>query len=109
VEHSFSQVIDWFWKLSDMEKTEAYEHRFGTRVASVHGLAIVGRDQYMEPRERARLKWRREHTVVASKKVSVITFDQLLSDLNYRLNRFPEAARADAQEFHRSLLHVFID
>lgn len=97
VEHGFSQVIDWFWKLSDMEKTEAYEHRFGTRVASVHGLVIVGRDQYMESREKARLKWRQEHTVVASKKVSVITFDQLLSDLSYRLNRFPEAARVDAQ------------
>lgn len=97
VEHGFSQIIDWFWKLSDMEKTEEYEHRFRTRVASIHGLVVVGRDEHMDPREKARLRWRQDNTVIASKKVSVITFNQLVSDLNYRLNRFPEAARADAQ------------
>lgn len=98
LEHGFSQIVDWFWKLSDMEKTAEYEYRFGTRVASFHGLLVVGRDQHLESREKARLHWRQDNTVVASKKISVITFDQLASDLRYRLNRYGEAARAVVDE-----------
>jgi hypothetical protein len=95
LEHGFSQVLDWFWKLSDMEKSDDYENRFGVRHAAIHGLVVVGRDQHLQPREKARLKWRQDHTIVHSKKVSVITFDQLARDLRYRLSRYPEAAKVD--------------
>ena len=95
LEHGFSQVVDWFWKLSDNEKSDDYEHRFGTRHAAIHGLVVVGRDQNLEPREKARLRWRQDHTIVHSKKVSVITFDQLVKDIKYRLSKYPAAARAD--------------
>lgn len=95
LEHGFSQVLDWFWKLSDMEKSDDYENRFGARHVAIHGLVVVGRDQILEPREKARLKWRQDHTIVNSKKVSVVTFDQLARDLRYRLSRYPEAANAD--------------
>jgi hypothetical protein len=95
LEHGFSQVLDWFWKLSDTEKSDDYENRFGARHVAVHGLVVVGRDQTLQPREKARLKWRQDHTIVHSKKVSVITFDQLARDLKYRLSRYPEAAKVD--------------
>ncbi|MDC7704056.1 Shedu immune nuclease family protein [Vogesella indigofera] len=95
LEHGFSQVLDWFWKLSDMEKSDDYENRFGARHVAIHGLVVVGREQTLKPREKARLKWRQDHTIVHSKKVSVITFDQLARDLNYRLSRYPEAAKVD--------------
>ena len=95
LEHGFSQVLDWFWKLSDMEKSDDYENRFGARHVAIHGLVVVGREQNLEPREKARLKWRQDHTIVHSKKVSVITFDQLIRDLRYRLSRYPEAAKVD--------------
>lgn len=95
LEHGFSQVLDWFWKLSDMEKSDDYENRFGARHVAIHGLVIVGRDQTLLPREKARLKWRQDHTIVQSKKVSVITFDQLARDLNYRLSRYPEVAMVE--------------
>lgn len=95
LEHGFSQVLDWFWKLSDMEKTDEYENRFGARHVAIHGLVVVGREQTLKLREKARLKWRQDHTIVHSKKVSVITFDQLARDLKYRLSRYPEAARVD--------------
>jgi len=95
LEHGFSQVLDWFWKLSDMEKSDDYENRFGARHVTIHGLVVVGRDQTLLPREKARLKWRQDHTIVHSKKVSVITFDQLARDLRYRLSRYPQAAKAD--------------
>lgn len=95
LEHGFSQVVDWFWKLSDMEKTDEYENRFGARYVTVHGLVIVGREQNLQPREKGRLRWRQNHTVVHSKKVSIITFDQLVRDLKYRLSIYPEAAKVD--------------
>lgn len=95
LEHGFSQVLDWFWKLSDMEKSDDYENRFGARHVAIHGLVVVGREQSLQSREKARLKWRQDHTIVHSKKVSVITFDQLARDLKYRLSRYPEAAKVD--------------
>ena len=42
LEHGLSQMIDWFWKLADYEKTDEYEHRFGVRHATMHGLVVVG-------------------------------------------------------------------
>lgn len=92
VERGISQLIDWFWKLSDVEKSDAYEARFGTRRASIHGLLVVGRDQPLEPREKARLRWRQDHTVVNSKKLAIVTYDQLLADLKYRLQRYSAVA-----------------
>lgn len=95
LEHGFSQVLDWFWKVSDMEKSDDYENRFGARHVAIHGLVVVGREQTLQPREKNRLRWRQDHTIINSKKVSVITFDQLAHDLRYRLSRYPEAARVD--------------
>ena len=95
IEHGFSQVIDWFWKLGDFEKSDDYEHRFGVKRASFHGLVVVGRNEKLSDREKGRLKWRQDHVVVDSKKVSVVTFDQLAADLDFRLTRYPLAAKID--------------
>lgn len=78
-----------------MEKSDDYENRFGARYVAIHGLVVVGREQTLQPREKVHLKWRQDHTIVHSKKVSVITFDQLARDLKYRLSRYPEAAKVD--------------
>jgi len=91
LEHGFSQVVDWFWKLDDMQGTVDFEQRFGTRAAAIHGLLVVGRDQTLESREQARLRWRQDHTIVNSKRISIITYDQLASGLGYRLRRYPTA------------------
>lgn len=92
LEHGFSQVVDWLWKLSDLEKSVDFENKFGTRQAAFHGMVIVGRDQALALREQNRLKWRQDHTVVHSNKVSILTFDQLARDLAYRLATYPMAA-----------------
>ena len=91
VEHGLSQVIDWFWKLADSEKSDDYEYRFGTRHANVHGMVIIGRDQNLTEREKRRLEWRQRHTLVHSSKLMIVTFDQLVRDLRYRVQRFPGA------------------
>jgi Domain of unknown function (DUF4263) len=95
IEHGFSQVIDWFWKLEDQEKSDDYEHRFGSRHATTHGLVVVGRDDGMAPREVARLKWRQDRVVVHSKKISVVIFDGLERDLRYRLSLYSQSAKID--------------
>jgi hypothetical protein len=97
LEHGFSQIIDWFWKINTIENSHDYKYRFGSASdeVEIHGLLVIGRDQHLEAREKARLKWRQKHTIVHSKKISVMTFDQLARDLRYRLLRYPQAAKAD--------------
>jgi len=95
IEHGFSQIIDWFWKLEDQEKSDDYEHRFGAKHATMHGLVVVGRDDSLGPREVARLKWRQDRVVVHSKKVSVVTFDELERDLRQRLSRYSQSVKID--------------
>jgi hypothetical protein len=77
LEHGFSQIIDWFWKINDMETSRDYSHRFGGDCdeVDIHGLLVIGRDQHLEPREKARLKWRQKHTIVHSKKIKNIRYD----------------------------------
>ncbi|MBN1804604.1 MAG: DUF4263 domain-containing protein [Sedimentisphaerales bacterium] len=86
LEHGFSQVLDWFWKLSDQSITEDFEHRFGSRNAKFHGLVVIGRSQHLNKREKSRLSWRQDHLLCDSKYIEVITFDDLAEDLEFKLN-----------------------
>jgi hypothetical protein len=95
VERGLSQVVDWFWKLSDLEKSVDFENKFGTRHPTFHGMVIVGRDQELGLREQSRLKWRQDYTIVDSKRVRIITFDQLARDLGYRLTNYLVAATSE--------------
>lgn len=92
LEHGFSQVIDWFWKLEDLKRTDDFEHKFGAKEATFHGLLIIGRAEMLSEREKKRLRWRQDHVVVNSNKVSVKSFDQVLTDLEFRLKIYTEAA-----------------
>jgi hypothetical protein len=62
--------------------------RFGKRSIEYMGTLVVGRDHHLKPGERFRLDWRRGHVVVDSRKIQGVTFDELLADLLYRLNRY---------------------
>ena len=63
-EHGFSQIIDWFWKLSDMKKTDDFRNKYGIGHIRYFGLLIIGRDSYLTSEEVERLKWRLENIVV---------------------------------------------
>jgi len=92
LEHGVSQIIDWFYKLDDMEKTDEFEARFGARTIKFIGLLIIGRSEALAPRELRRLAWREERTVVNSKHIRCLTFDQLAAVLAQRLkNSLPTA------------------
>jgi Domain of unknown function (DUF4263) len=94
-ERGFGQIIDWFYKLADTEKTDEFENKFGARKIDPMGILIIGRSQFLEPREEKRLQWRQKFVLVNSQRVLCLTFDQLLEDLEFRLRRYPQAAAVD--------------
>jgi Domain of unknown function (DUF4263) len=94
-EKGFSQIIDWFWKIDDLERTDDFENRFGARRIDYIGILVIGRNDYLEPREKKRLVWRQEHLVLNSKHVYCVTFDDLYSDLLFRINKYYRLPETD--------------
>jgi hypothetical protein len=93
-DHGYSQIIDWFGKLRDMEKSDDFEARFGARSINFMGTLVIGRDQFLEPGERQRLDYRRRHVIVDSRKIQCVTYDELLEDLAFRLEQYGSAGPA---------------
>ena len=93
-DHGFSQVVDWFYKLQDLTQTATMEARFGRRALDYTGVLVIGRDQHMSTGEHDRLRWRREHVIVNSKRIVCVTYDELLGDLTYRLDWYGPAIHA---------------
>ena len=93
-EHGYTQVVDWFYKLDDLAGTAELEARLGGRSVDYTGVLVVGRDQHMDAGESSRLRWRRERTIVISKRIVCVTYDQLHDDLTFRLDMYAEALKA---------------
>jgi len=91
LEHGFSQIVDWFFKLRDQNSTTEFENRFGSRELNVMGLLILGRREELSLREMRRMKWRETHVIVDSKTVYFRTFDDLFDQLTVRIDRFQSA------------------
>jgi hypothetical protein len=87
-------VVDWFDKLQDLTQTATMEARFGRRAIDYAGVLVIGRDQHMSTAEHERLRWRREHVIVNSKRIVCVTSDELLGDLIYRLDWYGPAIHA---------------
>ncbi|MFC1998792.1 Shedu anti-phage system protein SduA domain-containing protein [Chloroflexota bacterium] len=94
-EHGFSQIVDWAYKLSDVEKNDEFVARFGSSHIDSGGLLVVGRDAFLEPPEVRRLEWRRRHVVVNSLPVLCLTYDELYKDMIRKMHMFSAAAEAD--------------
>ena len=95
-EHGFSQIVDWIYRLSDAEKSNAFEDRFGTRSIDAMYILAVGRSAFLSEPECRRILWRERHVVVHSQKIRCMTYDQLLAELDLISEIYPEAAMADA-------------
>lgn len=80
----FSQIVDWFWKLSELQHTPDFAREFGP-AGNFVGVLVVGRSADLSPREMARLHWFRHNVLVNSKRIYCCTFDELYSDLLERL------------------------
>jgi Domain of unknown function (DUF4263) len=94
-EKGFSQIVDWFWKLDDLKKTEDFENRFNPRAIDYMALLIIGRNEYLEPREKKRLAWRQQNLLVNSKHIYCLTFDELYDDLLFGLDKYRLAPKVD--------------
>ncbi len=92
-EQGYSQLIDWFCKLSALTDTPDMEATLGKRSISYAGVLVIGRDHFLSPAMRLRLEWRREHIVVGSKKIVCLTYDQLFTEFSDRLDLFASAAK----------------
>ncbi len=92
-EHGFSQLVDWAFKVHDMEKSvDTFEAKFGTRITDFMSMLVIGRDSFLETCELNRLKWRCHNVVVDSQQVRCMTYDQLLLEMEYAVNTYPAAA-----------------
>ncbi|MGP0063107.1 MAG: Shedu immune nuclease family protein [Isosphaeraceae bacterium] len=92
-EHGYSQIIDWFYKLDDMRRSNDLIARFGSPYVTYSGFLIIGRDQYLKAGERERLAWRRANVVVGSQRIACVTFDGLVEKLESRLATFRDAEK----------------
>lgn len=72
-ERGYSQLVDWFYKLDSMQGTRDMEERFGRREIRYDGVLVIGRNEFINPAERARLSWRQECIVVNSRHILVYT------------------------------------
>ena len=86
LEHGFSQIVDWFCKLRQIHESQTCEDIFGGRTPNYVGLVVIGRECALKDQEKARLRWRRDHTLVNSKHVHVVTFDDIYTFLDQRLH-----------------------
>ena len=87
-EGAYSQLSDWLWKLEDKRSTADFLNTFGNRRATFQGLIVIGKGMNLAPQEIDRLKWRMDRTMIDSNAVSVVSFEELADDLDYRLTTF---------------------
>lgn len=85
LEHAFSQIVDWLWKLEDMRVTNDFEHVFGRRNVTFTGLIVIGKNMTLSAQEESRLKWRQDKVLIDSKGVSIIAYDDFLRDADHWL------------------------
>lgn len=87
-EHGYSQIVDWFHILNNMEDNAEYEARFGYRKINYQGVLIVGRSEFLRKGnhdEYNRLFWRSNEVIVNSKRIYCYTYDELYEKLKARV------------------------
>lgn len=82
------QLADWFWTLDKYTESSDFEDKFGCRNIHYIGLLIIGRDKFIQPTEEKRWFWFQDSLQINSKKIICLTYDQLLNDLQNRLNMY---------------------
>lgn len=95
-EHGYSQIIDWSYKLEEMEKLDIFEDRFGSRSIDSFSMLVIGRSKFLTEQEKRRMKWREKHVVVRSQQVRCFTYDDLLAELKELVGMAPLAYDAES-------------
>lgn len=87
-EGAYSQIIDWLWKLEEKRSTSDFSNTFGNRRATFQGLIIIGKDMNLSQREKDRLKWRMDRTMIDSNAISMVSFNDLAEDFDHWLKTY---------------------
>lgn len=88
-DHGYSQIIDWFWKLNDLARSDSLRARFNhANSIEYSGLLVIGRSKGLKELENQRLIWRRTKVVVDSRRIQCVTFDELHEDLVGKLKSY---------------------
>lgn len=87
-EGAYSQLVDWLWKLEDKRSTSDFTNTFGSHSAKFQGLIIIGKGMKLSAREKDRLKWRCDRTLIDSNSISVVSFEELADDLDYWIKTY---------------------
>ena len=88
-EHGYSQIVDWFHILNNMQDNAEYEARFGCRKINYHGILIVGRSSFLRKGnhdEFNRLTWRKNQVIINSKRILCYTYDELYEELKRKVD-----------------------
>lgn len=85
-EHGFSQVVDWYYRIDDLQRSHRYHEHFGADQVAFEGILVIGRDKFVSAAGcEERLEWRKTKTNIDSRHLYVLTFDRLFQELQGRL------------------------
>ena len=84
LEHGYSQIVDWFYKIS-IQSNREIKDRFDVDEIDYYGILIIGRNSYLDATLRYRLAWRSNNLELLTKKINILTFDDLLEMFKIKL------------------------
>jgi hypothetical protein len=85
LEHGHSQIIDWFYKIENLQGTKEMLERFDTLEIDYYGVLIIGRNKFLNNTLRSRLDWRSDNIIIKQKSINIVTFDDLLTVFKTKL------------------------
>jgi Domain of unknown function (DUF4263) len=99
-EGGISQFIDWFWKIDGLKNNATeIEHLFSTHNPTIKSILIIGRTGFFRSStEKSRFKWRSEKTIIDSKKIECLTYDDLLDYYNAIIKRKEDERLLDMEQ-----------
>ena len=95
-DRGFDQIVDWFWALDDLRRTDRLADLFEAREITASAILVAGRDAFLDATERRRLAWRQEWVQVHGKRVGCYTYDEVARDVALRLRVLPKAEGLEA-------------
>lgn len=95
-EHGFSQIIDWHYRMDDLKRTSKFEEHFGLDNIDYDGILVIGRDSFLKDIGGSkRLNWRKEKTIINSRRIHCLTFDSLQTELQGRFDAIEAIINGD--------------
>jgi hypothetical protein len=88
-EKGFSQIVDWSLQLDQCKVLNTFRNRFGSNTIDSHSVLIVGRAFYVDDADQERLLWRKSCVTVNTQKISCMTYDHLLEEMDKYMRRYP--------------------